>query len=130
MREFHKQWKGILVRGIVAILFGMLAIFAPGLGLQLIVLLFGAFAFVDGVVAFFVGLSTKSWLFMLEGLVGVLVGLFIFFNTVQAIVLFLLLIAIWAFVTGVIEIVAAIELRKYVANEIWLICVGIISILF
>lgn len=130
MRELHKQWKGLLVRGIIAILFGFLAIFSPGLGLQLLVLLFGAFALVDGVVAFFVGLSSKSWAFILEGIVGVLVGLYVFFYTVDAIVVFLLLIAIWAFVTGIIEIIAAIELRKYVANEIWLVCVGIISVLF
>lgn len=130
MKELHNQWKGILVRGIIAIIFGIIAIFSPALGLELLVLLFGAFALVDGIVAFFVGFSSKSWLFVLEGIVGILVGLFVFFNTVSAIVLFLLLIAIWAVVTGLVEIIAAVELRKHIANEIWLFCVGIISVLF
>lgn len=130
MKELHKQWKGILVRGIIAVIFGTIAIFAPSLGLELLVLLFGAFALVDGIVAFFVGFSTRSSLFVLEGIVGVLVGLFVFFYTLSAIVLFLLLVSVWAVVTGVIEIIAAFQLRKHIANEIWLFCVGIVSVLF
>lgn len=130
MQGLHKQWKGILFRGIIAVIFGLIALFAPALGFQIIILYFGAFAFIDGVIAFMVGLRVKSALLILEGFVGVLIGLYIFFFTLQAAGIFLLLIALWAIGSGILEIIAAIELRKYVKNEIWLLFVGIVSILF
>jgi uncharacterized membrane protein HdeD (DUF308 family) len=130
MKQLHKQSGAILIRGIIAVIFGLIAIFAPGIGLQLIVLLFGAFSFVDGLAAFFVGMGSRSFILILEGLIGVLVGLYILFMTAQAILIFLFLIGIWAIATGLLEVIAGIELRKHVANEIWLLFVGIVSILF
>lgn len=130
MDQLRKYWKGILVRGIIAIIFGLIALFYPAFGLELLVLYFGAFAFVDGLIAFFVGFSSKSAALILEGLVGVLVGLFIFFFTVQAAFFFIMLIGFWAILTGILEIIAAVELRKHMADELWLLLVGIASLLF
>lgn len=130
MKQLHKQSGAILIRGIIAVIFGLIAIFAPGIGLQLIVLLFGAFSFVDGLAAFFVGFGSKSFILILEGIVGILVGLYVLFMTTQAILIFILLVGIWAIATGILEVIAAIELRKHIANEIWLMFVGIVSILF
>lgn len=130
MKELRKHSGALLIRGIIAVLFGLIAIFAPGIGLTLLVLLFGAFSFVDGLAAFFVGLGTKSFVMILEGVVGVLVGLYILFMTTQAILIFLILVGVWAIVTGILEVIAGLELRKHVANEIWLLFVGIVSILF
>ncbi len=130
MQALHKQWRGILFRGIIAVIFGLVALFAPALGFEIIILYFGAFAFIDGIFAFLVGLKAKSAILLLEGAVGILVGVYIFFFTLQAAGIFLLLIAIWAIGSGILEIIAAIELRKYVENEIWLLFVGIVSILF
>lgn len=130
MKQLHKQSGALLIRGIIAVLFGLIAIFAPQIGLPLIVLLFGAFSFVDGLAAFFVGLGTRSFVLILEGVVGVLVGLYILFMTAQAILIFLVLIGIWAIATGILEVIAGLELRKHIANEIWLLFVGIVSILF
>src|SRR5262245_60581817 len=87
MQNIHKYWGGILVRGIVALLFGLVALFMPGLGLALMILFFGAFSLVDGVIAFFVGLFARSFALVFEGIVGVLVGLFIFFYTPQAVII-------------------------------------------
>jgi uncharacterized membrane protein HdeD (DUF308 family) len=130
MRELHKHDKGILLRGIIAVIFGTIALFAPTLGFEIIILYFGAFALIDGIVAFIVGVSAKSSILILEGVVGILVGLYVFFFTAQAAAIFLLLISIWAIASGILEIIAGIELRKHIKNEIWLMFVGIISILF
>ncbi|HVT00631.1 MAG TPA: DUF308 domain-containing protein [Patescibacteria group bacterium] len=130
MRDLSKYWSGVMIRGIIAILFGLVALFAPTLALEFLVLLFGAFALVDGVVAFFLGMSAKSGILMLEGIVGVLVGLYIFFFTGPAVLIFLLLIAVWAIVTGILEIMAGITIRKHLDDEIFLLIVGVISVIF
>lgn len=130
MKQLHKYWMSIMIRGIIAVVFGIIAFLTPAFGLELLVLLFGAFAFVDGLVALLVGISTKEAAFTLEGLVGILVGLFVFFFTGPAVALFLIVVAVWAFVTGVFEIIASIELRKYIDNEIWMLLLGIVSVIF
>lgn len=130
MRELHKHWKGILFRGFISLIFGLIALFTPALGFELLVLYFGAYCFVDGLVAFFVGIKVKSFVLTLEGIVGILVGAYIFFYTVQAAGIFLLLIAIWAIVSGIVELFAAVELRKLIKNEVWMVFVGLVSVIF
>lgn len=130
MMNLHRHWKGILARGIIAMIFGLIALFVPALGFELLVLYFGAFCLVDGVIALLVGMKAGSGLLLFEGIIGVLVGLYIFFFTVQALAIFLVLIALWAIGTGILEIVAGLELRRHIANEIWLIFVGAVSIIF
>lgn len=130
MLKLHKQWGSIFVRGVFGVLFGLIAMLWPTIGLQLLVLIFGAYAFVDGLIAFFIGFPSKSTALILEGVIGILVGAFVFFFTLQAVSIFLILIAIWAIVTGLFEIIASFELRKHVKGEIWLLFVGIVSVLF
>lgn len=130
MNQLHKYWRSILVRGVVAIIFGLIALFMPGLTLGFLVLLIGAFFLVDGALAFFVGLFSKSGELLIEGLIGALIGVFMFFYTVQAIVVLVILIALWAILTGAAEIIAAIALRRYVAHEVWLLIAGIVSVAF
>ncbi len=130
MKQLSRYWMSVLIRGVIAILFGILAFSAPGLALQFLVLLFGAFSLVDGIVAFFLGMSSKSAAFMFEGAVGVLVGLYIFFFTAQALLIFLFLVALWAIATGILEIAAGISIRKHIADEIFLLIVGFLSVIF
>lgn len=130
MRDLSKHWMGILIRGIIAILIGAMAIFWPGVGIQVLVLIFGIYAFLDGALALFSGVSLNSVAMVIEGIVGVLVGIYIFFWTEQAVVLFILVIAVWAIVTGIFEIIAGLQLRRQIANEFLLLFVGIVSILF
>lgn len=129
MKDLHRHWKGVLARGIFAILFGIIALFAPALGFQLLVLYFGAFALVDGLVAFLVGFKANSGILIFEGIVGILVGAYVFFFTVQALTIFLFLIAVWTIGSGILEIIAGLELRKHIENEMWLLFVGFASII-
>jgi uncharacterized membrane protein HdeD (DUF308 family) len=129
-----RNWWVVLVRGIVGILFGIVTFFAPGITLAALVLVFGAYAFVDGVLTLVSAIRRRSttdrwWILVLEGIAGILVGIAtLFVPGITALVL-LYLIAAWALVTGILELAAAIRLRKVITNE-WLLALGgIVSIL-
>jgi uncharacterized membrane protein HdeD (DUF308 family) len=132
---FSRNWWVLLLRGVVAIVFGMLAISRPGITLGLLVLLFGIYALVDGVFALLAAAAGWSqrddrWLLLLEGLIGLGAG----FATLRApgitTIALLFFIAVWALATGVLKIVAAIRLRKEITGEFWLILGGIASVVF
>lgn len=110
--------------------FGIVALFWPGIGFEFLVFFFAFYALIDGIIALLVGIRSKSIGFILEGIVGLLVGLFILTNTSAAIGVFLFLVALWAIITGVFEIVTAVELKNHAIDEVWLFIVGVISILF
>ncbi len=129
-----RNWWVLLIRGILAIAFGVLAFLWPGLTLAVLVLLFGAYALLDGVASIIIGLTGRGaqdnrlWL-MLGGVFGVLVGVLTFvWPSITALAL-IYFIAAWAIVTGVFTIVAAVQLRKEIDNE-WLLGIsGALSIL-
>jgi uncharacterized membrane protein HdeD (DUF308 family) len=129
-----RNWWVVLLRGLVGILFGIMTFFAPGISLAALVLVFGAYAFADGVLTLVSAIRRRStidrwWILVLEGIAGILVGIVtLFVPGITALVL-LYLIAAWALVTGVLELAAAIRLRKVITNE-WLLALGgIVSIL-
>ena len=127
---FAKNWWVLLIRGLVALLFGTMAFAWPGATLVALVLLYGAYAFVDGVTALSVGVTARNWWLVLSGLAGVAVGIGTFFYPgITAIALFYL-IAGWAIVRGIFEIVAAIELRKMISGGWALVLGGIFSVIF
>jgi uncharacterized membrane protein HdeD (DUF308 family) len=124
-----------LIRGIAAIIFGILAWIWPGLTWITIAILFGAYAFVDGIFAIFatfraVQTHQRWWPFLVEGIVGILIAAIAFYDIRIVITALYLTIAAWAFLTGIFELVAAWQLRKHIANEIWLILGGLASIAF
>jgi uncharacterized membrane protein HdeD (DUF308 family) len=129
------HWWALALRGIIAILFGLAAFLRPGIALEALILLFGAYALVDGVfsiVGVFGGTrgGTPRWLLFLEGVVSILAGLIaLIFPGLTAIAL-LYLVAAWAVVTGIAEIATAIRLRQEIRGEWALILGGIISVLF
>jgi uncharacterized membrane protein HdeD (DUF308 family) len=133
VNDLARQWWVIALRGLAAVLFGVLAFVWPGMTLAVLVLLFGAYALVDGILAIVVAVrgGTDHRLFMgLEGVVGVLAGLATFvFPGLTALVL-LYIIAFWAVLTGVLEVVAAVRLRQAITNEWGLIIGGVLSVLF
>lgn len=132
---FTSSWWALALRGIAAILFGVLAFAWPHLTLAVLVFLFGAYALVDGVFAIFAGIKSHGtfkrwWVLLLEGILDVIIGVLAFaLPSITALAL-LILIGAWAIVTGIFEIGAAIQLRKYVAGEWLLALAGAASVLF
>jgi uncharacterized membrane protein HdeD (DUF308 family) len=130
-----RNWWALLIRGIAALVFGLLAFAWPGATIFAIIVLFGAYALVDGIFAIVAAIRAAQaherwWPFVLEGIVGLAIGIVTFVEPhVTAFALYIT-IAAWAFLTGILEIAAAVQLRKQIANELWLILGGIASILF
>jgi len=134
LRFIARNWWMLVLRGACAILFGVLAFTWPGVTLGALVLLWGVYAFADGILAFAAAFSgaagTPWWVLILEGLVSIAAAAAaVLYPGITAIVL-LYVIAAWAIVTGVFEIAAAIQLRKEIEGEIWLGLAGLASIFF
>jgi uncharacterized membrane protein HdeD (DUF308 family) len=130
-----RNWWAVLIRGIVAVIFGILAFLWPGATWFAIGILFGAYALVDGIFAIVATIRAAEtqqrwWPFLIEGIVGIVIAAITFYDVRITILALYFTIAAWAFLTGIFEIVAAIELRKHIANEFWLILGGIASIAF
>ena len=130
-----RHWWAIALRGLAAIIFGILAFVMPGVTLAVLVLLFGAYALVDGIFNIVAAVSGRSgqrswWMVLLEGLVSVAAGLVTFFMPGLTALTLVYVISAWAIITGVLEVVAAIRLRKEITNEWWLAASGVLSIVF
>ena len=125
-----QHWWVMLLRGIVAILFGVIAFLWPGLTLASLVLLVGVAFLSDGIASVAAGLRGRFWQSTLIGVVSILAGLATFFSPGLTAMALLYVIAFWAIVTGVLEIAAAIRLRKEIEGELWLALAGAGSILF
>jgi uncharacterized membrane protein HdeD (DUF308 family) len=130
-----KNWWAIALRGLAALLFGLLTAILPGITLTALLLLFGAYALVEGVfniVAAFRrrGGARSWWALILEGLASIAAGVITFVVPGITALALLYVIAAWAVVTGVLEIVAAVGLRKQIQGEWWLVLAGWLSIVF
>lgn len=129
------NWWLLALRGLVAVLFGVLAFMWPGATLITLVWLFGAFALVNGILSLVLAAKTpkgypKMGSLILGGLLGILAGLLAFVMPGITALGLLILIAAWAIATGVMELVAAVRLRKVIANEWLLVLAGIASVVF
>lgn len=130
-----RNWWVLAVRGVAAILFGLVAWLWPGLTLTVLVLLFGAYALVDGIFSLVAGVRAygdepRWWALILEGVAGVVIGVLTFFWPGITALALLYFIAAWAIVTGLLEIAAAIRLRQVITGE-WLLGLsGLASIIF
>jgi uncharacterized membrane protein HdeD (DUF308 family) len=129
------NWWAIALRGVCGILFGLGAIFWPGIALAALVLLFGAYAFADGVLAIVsavrAGAKHERWVALaFEGVFGIIVGIWSFMAPAVTIVVLVVVVAIWALITGILEIVAALRLRETIKGEWVLGLIGVASILF
>ena len=127
-----RAWWTLVLRGVVAVLFGLAALFWPGKTLFILILFFGAYTLVDGIFAIVGGLmdSSRRWLLLIEGVLGVVAGLILLARPDLGALVLLYVIAIWAIVTGVMEILAAISLRREIDNEWLMIVGGALSVIF
>jgi uncharacterized membrane protein HdeD (DUF308 family) len=130
-----RNWWAVLIRGIVAVLFGLLALFVPGLTLRVLIALFGAYVLVDGIFAIIAAVRAieqrRSFgLLLFEGVVSIIAGVLTFFYPGLTALVLLYFIAAWAIITGIAEIVQAVEMRRVIRNEWLLILGGVASVLF
>ena len=129
-----QNWWAIALRGVFAIIFGLIALFVPGATLLSLALLFAAYLIVDGIFGCIAAVKAASqherWgLLLAEGLLNILVGVVAALFPAGAVLAFVLLIAAWSLVTGVLMIVAAFRLNPAYGRG-WLIFSGIVSVLF
>ena len=131
-----RNWWALALRGVVAILFGLAALLWPGITLAVLVLLFGAYALVDGIFAVIAGVrraaehrehgvSSSS-----KDLLGIVAGFVTFVWPALTAIALLYIIAAWAIITGVLEISQAIRLRREITGEVWLALGGLASLVF
>ena len=130
-----RNWWAVGLRGLAAIIFGILALVVPSITLIVLIAFFGAYALIDGVLAVYLAIrgreNNRNWGWLLvEGIAGILIGILTFrWPGVTALVL-LAFIAAWAIITGAMEIFQAIELRRVIDNEWLLILSGAASVIF
>lgn len=134
LRRMSENWWLFLVRGILAIIFGIIALAWPGVTLLTFAILFGVYAIVDGITAIMAairgdGVMPRWWL-ILVGITGIVAGLIAIFWPDITVLLLITFIGAWAVVRGIFEIIGAISLRREIDNEWTLILGGVISVLF
>ena len=130
-----RNWWALALRGLAAIVFGVLAFVWPGITLWALVLLFGAYMLVDGIFAIVAavraaGREARWWLLFVEGVLGVLAGLVAFLLPGITALALLYLVAAWAIFTGILQIVGAVRLRREIEGEWALILGGLLSVIF
>lgn len=134
LRSLNQSWWLYVLRGIAAIIFGVLAFVSPSATLLALVLVFGIYALVDGVLAVIASFLMREavnrwWVVLLEGLAGIIAGVIaLVYPQITALAL-LFVIAFWAIFTGIMEIIAAIQLRREMSNEWALLLGGILSLI-
>jgi uncharacterized membrane protein HdeD (DUF308 family) len=133
VRSLSQNWWLVVLRGVLAILFGVSAFIWPGITWLTLIFLFGLYAIADGLIAIWTGFSRtrespRWWTFLLEGLLSIGAGVVALIWPDLTTLVLIYMIAFWAVFTGVLEIVAAIRLRHEITNEWFLALGGVLSI--
>jgi|SRR5690348_4169633 uncharacterized membrane protein HdeD (DUF308 family) len=129
-----RNWWALALRGALAVLFGIAAFLVPGLTVALLIALFGVYALIDGVLAIVAGVKAaehheRFGSLLLRGILGIVAGLVAFVLPGATAIVLTLMIGVWAIVTGVLEVVAAVHLHR--AHGEWLLIAnGVLSVLF
>jgi uncharacterized membrane protein HdeD (DUF308 family) len=126
----QRSWMSLLFRGVLAIIFGIIALVAPGIALLALIIVFGAYALLDGILAVVVAIQERhvlprwGWLLM-EGLAGIILGIIAFVWPGETALILLYIVAAWAIVTGTLEIGAAVTIQDWFIG-----LAGILSVAF
>jgi len=135
LEHLSRNWGWVVLRGVAAVLFGILAFALPGVTLAVLVIVWGAYALADGILSLIAAYRIRDqgkpfWALVIVGLLGIAAGIVTFIWPGMTALLLLMFIAAWAIVMGIFQIVAAIRLRKEIQNE-WLLGLsGVLSVLF
>ena len=132
LRTLTEHWWLMLIRGVLAIIFGVIAFAQPVATAQALVWVFGVYAIVEGILTIWSALRGESdsriW-YILWGIVSIAAGVIAFVNPLLTALTLVLVIGVWAVITGVLEIGAAIRLREEISGEFWLGLAGALSII-
>ena len=125
-------WSAFVIRGVVAVLLGALAIASPNAVLSAALFVFAAYAIVDGVLAVLAGIALPygRWLLIIGGVLAVALGVYTFANPSTTAVGLVVLIGAFAVVRGIAELGAAISMRSVIPNALLLGIAGVVSVLF
>ncbi len=135
MTDYLYQNRWLLgLRGVLAIIFGVLAFIWPGMTAIVLVFLFAAYAILDGILTIAASVRNRAandrwWVLLLEGIVDIAAGVIAFLFPGLAAIVLVFMIAIWAIITGLLELVTAIRLRREITNEWALGLAGVVSII-
>ena len=134
-RSLANNWWAVALQGVAALLFGVITFLAPGVTAAALVLLFGAYALADGVLAVVTALRRRGtdprWgTLLLVGVAGLVVGVLTFLNPGMTALVLLCTIAGWSAATGILRVVAAVRLRKVIRGEWLLALTGVLSLVF
>ena len=131
-----RDWWVFAIRGLAAIVFGILAFIWPGTTLAVLVLLFGAYVLVDGV-SLLVALARgdalarrHAWAVGIMGVLGIVAGVVTFAAPGLTALSLLYLVAFWAIAMGTFQVIAAIALRREIDGEFWMVLGGLATIVF
>jgi uncharacterized membrane protein HdeD (DUF308 family) len=128
-----QNWGLFIVRGVLAIILGVLALVVPGPTLAALILVFAWYALFDGVMAIGAGFGAPGgprWGIVLGGILAIGIGAYTLFNPGVTAIALVLLIGAWSIVRGVAEIVTVVQLRKMIEGEWLYILSGVVSVLF
>lgn len=135
LERLASHWWLFLIRGLLALVLGIALLAFPAAGLWTIAILFGAYAFVDGIFALVASVrmahTDNRWIWLLlEGVVGIAAGIFAALYPGIAVVTLALLLGAWAIVTGILAIASALSARQHVPNEWLWVLSGVVSVIF
>lgn len=136
MHDFYNAyWWLFLMRGIFALVLGVLAVGWPGATFATLIVFLGAYLFIAGLFAIAGAIAARktneNWgLFLISGLFGVILGILTFYNPFATGAALIYLVAFWAMLAGLLELIIAIRLRKVITGEGWYIAGGLLTILF
>lgn len=129
-----RKWWTWILRGVLAVLAGVVALIWPNISIQAILILLGIYLIADGLLTAAVSIlhrrqAANWWFFLAEGVMGLVIGFFaLVFPHIMAVAV-VYLVAFWALVTGILEILAAVQLRRQMAGEWLLLLAGILSLI-
>jgi len=135
LSSLTSNWWLVALRGALAVIFGVIAFVWPGITFEALVLLFGIYAFADGVLVLSFGLTAAGdgeqwWPLVLGGILGIGLGVLTFARPAAMGEALVYVIGFWAIVTGLLEIVAAIRLRDVISGEWMMGLSGALSTIF
>jgi uncharacterized membrane protein HdeD (DUF308 family) len=129
LENVASHWWSFALRALLAVIIGILFLVTPGRSLAALVIVFGVWAFVDGLVELISAIALKqSWQLALAGIVGIAIGVLTFIRPGLTALALYAAVAVWTICRGILEIGVGIELRRTIQNESWMILDGILSI--